>query len=637
MRLRRLSPRLYKWVALGVVFLLLFGWLLASPASAGRSAKATYHALPTPVRGLVPDSAEQSLGGGVDAITRFFAFGQPSRLINLDLRLVDSSVAPTGWSSSHTLDLEWTDLGDGIVYELRAGHGPRAGTGGVDVTLGTFSNPKAKVALPGDGEWFVRVRPMAGGDVGRATSFGPFRVDSTAPPAPVLEPILPPPGYSFSLSWSPVSDTSGIAAYEVERKVGVTAFHSVGRTSSLSHLEDQLGNGAYTYRIRSVNGAGTLSLPSNEQKVTVKAPMTNPGKGSFLYGIHANYTSFMKIWDISTPSKYASVDEVPSSIKTAYLGDGYGFEVANSTLIAKTREIVGTERNTLAISEKLFIWLFEYADYDSGKLTASQRGDAGGLQSAGETYDRRLGICGDLATLYITMLRIAGVPARPVHGYLDNPNASVGDFHVWVEVWVGASLKSGDPSDTRDDWMTVDVSGISDDPFDVDALMVYFGIFNPEYLALGLNADYDDSSWNAWAQFGWSINPGMPNPQFVALGKPIEVGSEQKDLYFNPTTKKRVLVEANGDPPQGYTMFFPGVTVVSKKRIDYGVNVNGTEPVNATIRIRYPDADAFAAILPWQSVIYTIYSNSPTVDKEPGKQYTRLDPLGYVIWEDRFD
>jgi transglutaminase-like putative cysteine protease len=492
------------------------------------------------------------------------------------------------------------------------------------------------VELPGDGEWFVRVRPMAGNDQGRATTFGPFRVDSTPPPAPGLQEILPPPGYSFSLSWSPVTDTSGIIGYDVERKIAGTGFSTVTRTTTLSHLEDQLGNGDYTYRIRAVNGAGTLSLPSNEQKVLVKAPMSNPGKGTFLYGIHANYTSFMKIWDISTPTKYANIDEVPSSIRNEYLGDGYGFEIANTTLTAKTREIVGNERNTLVIAEDLFVWLFDYADYDSGKLTASQRGDAGGLQSAGETYDRKLGICGDLATLYITMLRIAGVPARPVHGYLDNPGAGVGDFHVWVEVWVGVSLRSGDPSDTRDDWMTVDVSGISDDPFDVDALMVYFGIFNPEYLALGLNADYDDSSWNAWAQFGWSINPGMPNPQFVAMGKPKELAYEEKDLYFNPETKKRVLVEQDSDPPQGFTMFFPDVKVVSKKRIDYGVNVNGTEPVNATIRIRYPDADAFAAVLPWQSVIYTIYTNSPTVQKEPGKQYTKLDALGYVIWEDKF-
>lgn len=575
------------------------------------------------------------MGKTIDSVTRFFAFGQPGRLIDLDLRLVAASTPPGSWAASHQLGLSWTDLGDGIGYELRVGHGSRSGNG-LDVKLGTFSESQAVVNLPGDGEWFIRVRPMSGGDGGQSTTFGPFRVDSTAPPSPGLEPILPPPGYTFSLSWSPVGDTSGIVGYDVERKVGGTGFRKVIRTTTLTHLEDQLGNGDYTYRIRAVNGAGTWSLPSNEQKVLVKAPMSNPGEGSFLYGVHANYTSFMKIWDISDPGKYATIDEVPAGIRNQYLGGGYGFEVGNGTLAAKAREIVGAqERNTLVIAEKLFVWLFDHADYDSGKLTASQKGDGGGLQSAGETYDRKLGICGDLSTLYITMLRIAGVPARPVHGYLDNPGAGVGDFHVWAEVWVGASLRSGDPTDTRDDWMTVDVSGVSD-PFDVDALMVYFGIFNPEYLALGLNADYNDSSWNAWAQFGWSVNPGMGNPQFAASGRPVELDFEAKDLYFSPTTKKRVLVEPDSDPPQGFTMFFPDVKAVSKKRIDYGVNVNGAEPVNATIRIRHPDADAFAAVLPWQSVIYTIYTHSPTVEKEPGKQYTRLDPLGYVVWEDRF-
>lgn len=634
-------------MTVGVVLVFVVGWILVSPATAGNAVKASYHALPGPVKGLVPDPMEQSLGRGVDAVTRFFMFGNAHRLIDLGVRLEYASWAPGTWGATHQLELRWTDVAAGVSYDVRAGHGSNAGDG-LDVPLGTVEEPRATVELPADGDWYVRIRPLVGSDAGRTSTFGPFRVDSTPPPAPRLDAILPPPGYSFGLSWSPVSDASGVVSYQVEqRPSGAALFQPVAQTEGLAHREDQVGNGAYEYRLRAINGAGLLSGPSNAEAVTVRAPMSNPGPGSFAYGIHANYTSFMKLWDLSDPARYAQVGDVPRDIADAYLGGGYGFETANATLRARTQQIVGGEKNTLKIAEALFVWLFDYADYDQCKLDPSLPGcppagpDGQALQRAGETYDRRRGICGDLATLYITMLRIAGVPARPVHGYLDNPGAGIGDFHVWVEVWVGASLRSGDQSDTREDWMTVDVSGITG-PYSPEDLMVYFGIFNPEYLALGLEADYAHEGWNAWAQFGWRSAGGV-QPEFEASGRPpVETAYETRHLYFNLETKERLLVRGtgqnscDGEVPPGFLACFPSIKTVSVKRIDYGVNVSGPKPIDATIRLRHPVADAFAAVLPWQSVIYTIYTQSDTVQKLPGKPYTHLDPLGFVVWEDDY-
>lgn len=621
---------------MGVAAFLLLGLVLIAPVQAARGVKASYHALPVPVKKAVPDAAEEAMGRAVDSVARFLTFGSRARLIQLDLRLLYSSVPPGGWGSNPRLTLAWTDLGNGIAYEIHAGHS-REGNG-VDVDLGRVAYSNATVVVPGDGDWYVRVRPFAGPEGGRESTFGPFRIDSSPPDPPNLGSIAPPPGYTFTLTWSKSTDTSGIAAYQVERLGSGSLFQVVARTTVTAYTEDQVGNGRYSYRVRAVNGAGLLSDPSNVEEVTIRAPMQNPGPGAFRYGVHANYTSFLKLWDISDPGKYARIDDVPEPIKQKYRGGGWGFEVDNQTLISKTRELVGFERNTLVIAERLFAWLFDWADYDTDKLNASLTSDATGLQSAGVTYDRRKGICGDLATLYITMLRIAGVPARPVHGYLDNPVAGIGDFHVWVEVWVGTSLRSGDPTDTRNDWMPVDVSGITG-PYEPSALMIYFGLFNPEYLALGLDADYDDPSWNSWAQFGWTRRqgPGM-EPRFTAGGRPTELSFEVKNLFFNPQTKQRELVAPGEDPPTPeFRNYYPDVKVVSKKRIDFGVDLGGSAPINATIRIRYPVADAFAAVLPWQSVIYTIYENTGTVNQDPatGRNY-RLEPLGFVVWEDDF-
>lgn len=623
------SRRRIKWIAVGGTVLLVLLIFLMVPVQAGRAVKGLYHALPDPVTGLIPDSAEQSMGRGVDSVSRFFTFGNPGQLVELDLRLESSSSRPGGWTSQRSLVLAWTGLGHGITYEVSATR-----TGGGEVRAGRVPAANVTLTLGADGDWTVHVRPYTGSDGGRTTRFGPFRLDTSPPPAPRLDAIPAPKAYTFPLSWSSVTDVSGIQGYRVERLGPGDAWVGIAEPTGTSMVEDQLGNGAYSYRVRAVNGAGLASAPSNVQDVTVRAPMGNPGRGLFEYGIHANYTSFAQLWDISDPSRYATLDKVPEAIAAEYLAAGYGFEVENQTLIQVARGVVGAEKNTMTIAEKLFIWLYNHADYDNAKLNGTLNGDTAKnecgldpsqLQPAGCTYDRRKGICGDLATLYITMLRIAGVPARPVHGYLDNSLSSlrIGDFHVWVEVWV-----RGDPSDPTDDWMTVDVSGITG-PFEAKYLMVYFGIFNPEYLALGRTADYQDSSWNAWAQFSWTKAAGT-NTDFAAEGRPVEYESKTMDLYFDPVSKKREFVEHGKRPSSSiYRQYFPEVKVLSKKRIDYGVNVEGDNPIRATIRVRFPETDSFANTLPWQSVIYTIYHSTSTLDRS-----YKSGP--FQVWEDDY-
>lgn len=624
-----MSRRRIQWISVGGVVALVLLAFLVVPVQAGRAAKGVYHALPDPLTGLVPDSAEQAMGRGVDSVSRFFTFGNPHQLVELDLRLEYASSPPGAWTAQRSLVLGWSDLGHGIAYDVTA-----VRSGGGEVRAGRLPRPNASVSLGDDGDWTVRVRPFSGSDGGRTTSFGPFRLDTSAPLAPRLDAIPPPKAYTFSLAWTAVTDVSGIGGYRVERLGPGSAWLTVAEVQGLRFEEDQLGNGAYSYRIRAVNGAGLVSSASNVAEVTVKAPMANPGRGAFEYGIHANYTTFVQLWDLSDPSSYATIDGVPESIAGEYLKAGYGFEVANETLVGAARAIVGGEKNTLTIAEKLFVWLYDYADYDAEKLSGAESGattrnecglDPSQLQPAGCTYDRRKGICGDLATLYITMLRIAGVPARPVHGYLDNEISSVriGDFHVWVEVWV-----RGDPADPTDDWMTVDVSGITG-PFDAKYLMVYFGIFNPEYLALGRTADYSDASWNAWAQFSWTKAAGSTT-DFHAEGRPVEYESKTMNLFFDPVTKKREFVEDGKRPSSGvFRQYFPDVKVLSKKRIDYGVKVEGDDPIRATIRVRFPETDAYANTLPWQSVIYTIYHTSTTLDRS-----YKSGP--YQVWEDDY-
>lgn len=602
------------WVAPAagaVAFFLVLGLVWSSPATASRGIKSTYGSLPTPVRGVVPDEWEEEVGSWVDGSARTFALGDPDKLIDTDLRLVEPSARPGQWLPQRQLNLSWATLGPGIEYEVRVA--------ATDATNDSQSLPAAQVVaeanasvrVPEDGSWTVWVRPIAASQ-GRTTAFGPFLVDATAPPPPLLDAPAEPPGYRFTVRWSSVDDLSGVSSYEVERRRGNDSFEAVAQTDATQVHEDQVGNGQYHYRVRAVNGAGLASAWSPLARVQVRAPMVGPGPGAFDYGLHVNYTGFLRTWDLSTPSAYVTLGQVPSEVRAQYLGPEAGIETSNATLQELVKATVGSEQNTLRIARLLFELVFDRVDYLDP--SAEEGGDDNRtLQRAGHTLDRGGGICGDLAVLYITLLRIAGVPARPIHGYLDNARSGIGGFHMWVEVYVG-------PNGSSHAWMTVDVSGVTG-AYTPASLYAYFGIFNPDYLALGPELNYDrhtDGQWNTWARFRWAVSASSQKPVLSDGTTVTEYAVEYGRLFFDPATDRTQYVPCRatdatnpqdpcpGEPaPPGFSQYYV-VKGESKKRIDYGVDVENLPPC-LRVELRFPVVDDFGAVTPDQSAIYRSY------------------------------
>jgi transglutaminase-like putative cysteine protease len=561
----------------------------------------------------------------------------------LGVELENSSVPAGAWTANASVELSWTDLDHGgVSYRVERGQSEVVDGSTVVVTT---SEPGVSVPLPSDGLWWVHVVPVAGSSNGPVSSFGPFGRDSSAPPVPVIAQRLDPPGYTFDLAWSAVEDPeSGVVGYELSRRAGSGDWDVVAFVAGTSYVEDNLGNGAYEYRVRAVNAAGSPSAWSGPLRVEVEAPMQNPGVGSRDFGVHANYTSFLHVWDLSDPGRYYTLSDVQGSphaaVRSSYLGPEWGIETENATLQGIVDSVVGDEQNTFLIAQELFLYLFEETDYDSSKAAGPNQD----LLRAGATLDVGAGICGDLAVLYITLLRIAGVPARPVHGYLDNPSAGVGDFHMWVEAYVGGQADYP--------WMTVDVSGASwdtqnpDEPLE-DALYLYFGIFNAEYLSLGTELVYDEpeaerASWNAWARFAWTQVQGSSSPKFEAEGTPADVVVVSSRMYVNTVTRERVVADASADPQdviqqEGWTCgqgqcFSVDVKSTATKRIDYGVDVTQVPSGlrSLTVELRYPVADEYAATNPYQSVIYTVYSN------RPAGAFEKDEASGFVVFEESF-
>ena len=97
-------------------------------------------------------------------------------------------------------------------------------------------------------------------------------------------------------------------------------------------------------------------------------------------------------------------------------------------LIAKAREIIGGETDTLRISERLVRWV-----YENVRSTFSAR-----LTNSLEVLESMEGDCTEHSMLFIGLARAAGLPAREVAGliYVDKPEPGF-YFHQWAMVWIG--------------------------------------------------------------------------------------------------------------------------------------------------------------------------------------------------------
>jgi len=123
------------------------------------------------------------------------------------------------------------------------------------------------------------------------------------------------------------------------------------------------------------------------------------------------------------------------------------YEIDDPDLIAASNSIVDPSDNPLEKAQKISNWVSGYLTY-SGSLPPQEMG-------AKWAYINQLGDCSEYSTLMITLLRIQGIPARKVTGYLisdeDWFNPLVGEVfnfqasssgasnflgHAWVEYYI---------------------------------------------------------------------------------------------------------------------------------------------------------------------------------------------------------
>jgi transglutaminase-like putative cysteine protease len=104
-------------------------------------------------------------------------------------------------------------------------------------------------------------------------------------------------------------------------------------------------------------------------------------------------------------------------------------------LAAKVGRLRGSGMSPDDVAVAVSQLVHEEIEYVSGSTTVHTR--------AADAWGERAGVCQDMAHLTLGALRLAGIPARYVSGYLHpRPSAPVGttvtgESHAWVEWWTG--------------------------------------------------------------------------------------------------------------------------------------------------------------------------------------------------------
>jgi transglutaminase-like putative cysteine protease len=133
---------------------------------------------------------------------------------------------------------------------------------------------------------------------------------------------------------------------------------------------------------------------------------------------------------VETPSPYA-LSKLPEEV-SRYLEFG---RITNLETRPKIIEEVENLTDEVEVISRISNWMREYFAVSKGGRLAKSFEESR-FTSAQEVLTEKLRSCGSLATLFATLCRMVGIPARLVHGlFLHIPQYGWTE-HAWVEVYL---------------------------------------------------------------------------------------------------------------------------------------------------------------------------------------------------------
>jgi len=126
----------------------------------------------------------------------------------------------------------------------------------------------------------------------------------------------------------------------------------------------------------------------------------------------------------------AAVEPLPADWKDACLGERPPHIVFAPEIKKQVAAVVGNETNSLEKARKIFRWV-------SASIPWNSEDEYCIIPSfALKGFEARRGDCGIQNTVFITMCRIAGVPARWQSGYETKPVKDNWGMHDWAEIYI---------------------------------------------------------------------------------------------------------------------------------------------------------------------------------------------------------
>lgn len=181
------------------------------------------------------------------------------------------------------------------------------------------------------------------------------------------------------------------------------------------------------------------------KNVRIKVQITKTGGTTYTYNLNntGSYETFpltegdgtyaIKVYENTSGTKYATAysTSVTMKLRDPFLPFLYANQyvnfTANSTAVAKAKEITQGKTTDISKVEAIFNWVttnFTY-DYD---LAANP--PTGYLPNVDKVMASKKGICFDYSAVMAAMLRSQGIPCKLVIGYAGTV------YHAWINVYI---------------------------------------------------------------------------------------------------------------------------------------------------------------------------------------------------------
>lgn len=444
-----------------------------------------------------------------------------------------------------------------------------ATTGQVLTASGPSSDtlPAIELAIP-DGTWTITYFL----DGTRWETFKQARFDSTPPTVTGLESVGAATASGSYLLGSQAQVEPGATIQVIAQATGRTV------ATTLPYQATGLADGIHAYDVVVRDRAG------NEAAKTVQVRAGSAQalpEGKHDLGLVARYTLDVELWDIEDLDGWISPAQARQAAGDKWLGEGQAIRPQDPVVVGIVNQEVRAGMTSGEAAFVLFRWMADELDYDTSRL------DQNDLLEPAATVQNDGGVCRDLAALYVSLLRAAGVPARLVTGYL---GGEVNGFHAWVEFY-GGSGHGPSP------WVPVDVSAIgsTDDParYSADIALQAFGIRHTNMLPLRVMSETQEQG--NWAT-AVSVQASYPQGQepTIELAKSLTQESSPTVGLLCVDRDTLARLDVRQECPRSFPFYLGDFVLSASLILDYGATVTASPGAEITLTLSYPDPAAVA-------------------------------------------